>query len=588
MTADTLREAIQLIKAGRKVEAREILEPLLIANPNNIQAWVWEIETRDSDIEKIKLMEACLLRNPDALIIKKALAALKNPPEPAPQAEPFSAVSPFSFDESSPELTVSDEFRTGYETLLDETAISEDSILPEEPVTEEPQSPFIFEEEKIEPSTEKGTEEPISSIELAAEKPVAPFSESFSEEKFFSDETKAPFSAPIDEVRASLREKDGIKQIQCPHCGARIDLKSKSCEFCGRDLTTPEQSKEAEESRPRKKWFRRGVVKILAFIFLMPVWCLIELGDPDARKGTKVLAGILLAFFVVILGGVVYWFFAKDAAKTNLINWYKYLTAQTAEIPGGIVRVNGSVNYPGTTEFSLIELEARVYDAEGDLLGSDTRYIDASVITKGLPYLFQLDVTSLLSSLNAGLAEQQVLLYDNFSDVNSGWTNYSSEEGEAIYHEGQYRLSVNNTNYDLWSNRGVNYDNVKIEVDATKVAGPESNRFGIQCRYMDVNNYYFAIISSDGYYGIGKVVNGVQTFVIGDGMLVTDKVYAGSALNHIRFDCVGSRMSLYINGDYVDAVDDNDLSAGDVGLLAGTFETEGTQISFDNFVIINP
>ena len=182
----------------------------------------------------------------------------------------------------------------------------------------------------------------------------------------------------------------------------------------------------------------------------------------------------------------------------------------------------------------------------------------------------------------------QIIFFDDFSNPESGWQKTSAEEGETAYFEGQYRITVDNTNFDLWSNPGLQITDGKVEVDAVKTAGEESNRFGIQCRYQDVNNYYFAIISSDGYYGIGKVVDGIQSFLHENGMLVTDKVNPGSVTNQIRFDCVGTRLSLYINGDYVDAVDDSDLIEGDVGLLAGTFEKQGTQVTFDNFVVVNP
>lgn len=181
-----------------------------------------------------------------------------------------------------------------------------------------------------------------------------------------------------------------------------------------------------------------------------------------------------------------------------------------------------------------------------------------------------------------------VLFYDDYSDPASGWPKVTSDGGETTYEKGQYRITVNNANYDIWSTAGVSFNDVKIEVDATKQAGPESNRFGIQCRYTDPDNYYFAVISSDGYYGIGKVVDGSQVFLNETGMMVTDKVYAGSTVNHIRLDCVGTRLSLYINGDYVDAVDDSDFTSGDVGLLVGTFEKKDAQISFDNFVVVSP
>lgn len=499
MVADELREAINLIKAGKKIEARQILEPFIVANPQNIQAWVWEIETRDSNVEKIKLMEACLLHNPDSIMIKKALAALKT---------------------------------------------REEFLVPREV------NPFTT--------------------------PIEP--------------TLSDVLTEKQDVQAEAQEP--VTKIACPFCEEMVAEGAAYCDYCGRELPAVEKESEpeAQEEKPvTKKWYRRTWVKILAFIIAMPVWSVIELNDPDSKKIMKILAAILLVFYINIFCLVLYWLFTTNSSRANLLNWYQYLTGRgLASVPGGIIRVDGNVQTTGSTPFGLVELQARVYDQEGNLLGNNTRYLDASSIDPGAPARFQLDVSSLSSTLNASLYNQQIRFFDDFSDIESGWQKSSAEEGETDYFEGQYRITVDNTNFDLWSNPGLQITDGKIEVDAVKTAGEESNRFGIQCRYQDVNNYYFAIISSDGYYGIGKVVDGVQSFLHESGMLVTDKVNAGSVTNHIRFDCVGTRLSLYINGDYVDAVDDSDLTEGDVGLLAGTFEKQGTQVTFDNFVVVDP
>jgi len=498
MAEDELKQAVKLIKAGRIPEARSILEPIIVADPHNIQAWVWEIETRENDFEKIKLMEACLLHNPDSSMIKKALTALKNQKKSIPVK---SVVAPF---------------------------VQNDSDL-------------LIENEK-----------PISRAKVA-ETPVS--------------------------SRA------------CPSCGGLVANGQNYCGSCGRNLTSPESTVEGEkpETKSHRKWFHRSWVKVLLFFFLLPVWCVVELGDSEAAKGFRVLAGIILVFLINIISLAFYWLFTTNSSRANLLNWYQYLTGESRTvIPGGIVRVDGNVQNPGGTLFSLVELQARVYDDEGNLLGNSTRYLDSSALIPGAPARFQMDVTSLLSPLNVGITNQQILFYDDFTDRAKGWTVNKGETGESIYYEGRYRITVDAANYDLWSNPGKSYQDVKIEVDASKQAGPENNRFGLQCRYSDVDNYYFAVVSSDGYYGIGKLVDGVQTFLPENGMHVTDKIYAGSAVNHIRFDCVGSRLSLYINGDYVAAVDDSDLTEGDIGLLAGTFEEVGTQVSFDNLMVISP
>ena len=321
----------------------------------------------------------------------------------------------------------------------------------------------------------------------------------------------------------------------------------------------------------------------------MPVWCVIELSDPDARSGLKVMAGILLVFYINLVTLFLYWFFTTNSSRANLYNWYQYLTGQSASaVPGEFVQVEGSVHNAGNAPFSLVELQAKVYDENGNLMGNSTQYLDASALIPGSPAHFQLHVASLLSPFQSGMTSPQVLFYDDFSDSASGWQKNSGNQGETTYFKGQYRINVENVNFDLWSNPGKNFSDSRVEVDSVKLAGPENNRFGVQCRYKDADNYYFAVISNDGYYGIGKVVEGEQSFIPKNGMQVTNTIYAGSATNHIRLDCVGTRLTLYVNGNYVDSVEDSDLTAGDIGLVAGTFEEKGTQILFDNLVVFHP
>ena len=96
-TDDALSVAIRLIKAGKRPEAQLVLEPFIQANPQNIQAWMWEAEIFLDDRDKVKVMEICLEHNPDHPQVIKALTILKtrlglpldkpafiSPPAPAP------------------------------------------------------------------------------------------------------------------------------------------------------------------------------------------------------------------------------------------------------------------------------------------------------------------------------------------------------------------------------------------------------------------------------------------------------------------------------------------------------------------------
>lgn len=188
----------------------------------------------------------------------------------------------------------------------------------------------------------------------------------------------------------------------------------------------------------------------------------------------------------------------------------------------------------------------------------------------------------------AELPSGEILFKDDFSNTNSGWDKVVTENGVTDYDNGAYRIYVNETNTDTWANPGLDFGDVQIEVDATKQAGPEDNDFGVMCRAKSSSQYYFFIISSDGYYGIGKV-NGDQQQLLGaDSLQPSEAIRQGNATNHIRAACIGSELSLTINDQLLFSVSDADFSSGDVGLIAGTFAEPGTDIYFDNFEVLKP
>ncbi len=185
---------------------------------------------------------------------------------------------------------------------------------------------------------------------------------------------------------------------------------------------------------------------------------------------------------------------------------------------------------------------------------------------------------------NAG----RLLFQDDFSDAKSGWDSLINEDGITDYDNGQYRILVNTTNTDVWANPGLNFTNTIIEVDATKAGGDDNNDLGVICRYKDSNNFYFFVISSDGYYGIGKFIDGQQVLVGMESMPPTDAVRQGNATNHIQAECNGSTLRLVVNGQQMAETTDSDFTSGDAGLLAGSFENPGTDILFDNFIVREP
>jgi len=199
-------------------------------------------------------------------------------------------------------------------------------------------------------------------------------------------------------------------------------------------------------------------------------------------------------------------------------------------------------------------------------------------------------LTACQSSLIAELVTQsgKALYHDDFSNPANGWLQTVSTNGTLGYADGAYHMLVQSAGYDLWAVSGQTYGDVQIEVDATRLAGPVSNRLGLICRFQDMDNYYFFIISSDGYYAIGKIKNGAASLLGQEMMAYSAAIVQGSAPNRLRFDCIGNTLTGTVNGQVIAITNDADFSGGDAGLITGAFDETGVDVSFDNFMVIKP
>jgi hypothetical protein len=184
---------------------------------------------------------------------------------------------------------------------------------------------------------------------------------------------------------------------------------------------------------------------------------------------------------------------------------------------------------------------------------------------------------------------ENLLLFDDFSNPNSGWDKVEETDYSTNYYNNAYRITVNTNMYDSWANPNAQtYVDAIVEVDATKNGGPDDNDFGLICRYQDSEHFYYAVISSDGYFGIIKV-NGDSSDLLGREYLeYSDSIPQGYATNHLRLECLGDTLTFYVNGQQVDQQSDGDYAEGDVGLIAGTYDNPGTDILFDNFSVYAP
>lgn len=186
-----------------------------------------------------------------------------------------------------------------------------------------------------------------------------------------------------------------------------------------------------------------------------------------------------------------------------------------------------------------------------------------------------------------------IIIQDDFSNKNSGWDKHTSSDITTNYDNGQYLIAVETPNLDAWGLAGLDVNDAEIAVEVRYAAGPLDNSFGVLCRYTrsgNESNFYFIQISSDGYMRYGKVVKNRPQYLnaAGDFEPLAAIVQGESGLNQIQVMCQAQRISFSVNGQSVGEFEDAELTHGDVGLLAGTLNTGGVKIHFDNVIVKQP
>jgi hypothetical protein len=202
--------------------------------------------------------------------------------------------------------------------------------------------------------------------------------------------------------------------------------------------------------------------------------------------------------------------------------------------------------------------------------------------------LLMIIFTASCAWLSPSVQPGDVLFQDDFAINTSGWDRYRDSSYEANYEQGTYRILVIDPDTMVWSLPNLSFTDVILRVQAWRSSGPEDNLFGLLCRYQDAGNFIFFMLSSDGFVGIGQYVDGRRTLLTDDSLLPFEGIRSGDNLNLIEARCVGEELSLSINNSQAARARVETITAGDIGLLAGSYTEGGVEIRFDNFSMLQP
>lgn len=182
----------------------------------------------------------------------------------------------------------------------------------------------------------------------------------------------------------------------------------------------------------------------------------------------------------------------------------------------------------------------------------------------------------------------EILLEDDFSDDTTGWEIVNNVYELKGYSSEGYLISINDKGGRSISTTGLQFSDIKVQVETQKLTGSNDSYLGIVCRYQDNQNHYRFFVTPDGYTGIVKVVNG-ESGALPDGkMSYNHDVIQNDGTNLLEVSCVGNTLSLSVNGKLAVSADDDQLTQGDVGIFAETGQDGAGSFIFNQFIVTKP
>ncbi|HSH01097.1 MAG TPA: hypothetical protein VLL52_01175 [Anaerolineae bacterium] len=183
--------------------------------------------------------------------------------------------------------------------------------------------------------------------------------------------------------------------------------------------------------------------------------------------------------------------------------------------------------------------------------------------------------------------------YHETFDTQGSWETGNVLGASSRINNGFYEFTVEEPIGIFWATAGTNQGDGIYELEATQVAGPLDNGYGLLFRSsLDPNNgaFYLFKISGDGHAWMGYCSLGCsenETPLVGQGWVETSAIKQGlNETNILRVTAEGSNFVFAVNGIEVGRVSDPTLTKGDIGLLVQTLGEGGVRIHFDNAKVL--
>jgi hypothetical protein len=166
----------------------------------------------------------------------------------------------------------------------------------------------------------------------------------------------------------------------------------------------------------------------------------------------------------------------------------------------------------------------------------------------------------------------KIIFQDDFRTRKGGWNTGSDSQEAAGYSHGNLFVQMKQAGhgYSSLATKAPAATNMLVEVTARNVTGHPDTRFGVNCRsrydrkppHVDIG-YIFSMYN-DGSFGIERS-DGKSVKVLTRGQ--SSKIAQRRSSYRIGANCVGSRLTLIVDGKSIASTTDSTYSRGRYGLF---------------------
>ena len=180
-----------------------------------------------------------------------------------------------------------------------------------------------------------------------------------------------------------------------------------------------------------------------------------------------------------------------------------------------------------------------------------------------------------------------VILSDDFSSTQ--WGTGTNEDSSVEYVDEALQFMVFKKNWFVWSTPDAqDYENIHMEVTVINNDTDTTTAFGLMCNKSSGSDFYYFAVTPAGQYAIAKAVEGQTDLFLtnNDTWAPSDLIAVDAPSYRVGADCGNGTLTLYVDGQQVDLINDFSFSSGQVAVLAWSGEeATNTNISYDDFVM---